>query len=102
MEWLFGAFIILALLERQVKFPLEIGFSESRIVFNTMLKKSYHWSQLGNVKLKDGLLTIDFLNNRLLQRELEDDEDEDEVSEEEFNEFCRKQLEAKNQASKTK
>ena len=39
MEWLFIAFILLALLDYQVKFPLEIGFSESQVVFNYLLKK---------------------------------------------------------------
>jgi hypothetical protein len=92
MEWLFIAFILLAIMERQVKFPLEIGFSESQVVFNTLLKKKYNWSQLSNVVLKDGLLTIDFMNNRLLQREVEEEVEEEEVSEEEFNAFCRMQL----------
>ena len=92
MEWLFVAFIILALLERQVKFPLEIGFSETQVVFNTLVKKRYSWTELSNVVLKDGLLTIDFFNNHLLQREIEDDLEEEEVSEEEFNAFCRLQL----------
>ena len=95
MEWLFVAFILLAILERQVKFPLEIGFSESQIVFNTLFKKKYHWSELTNVVLKDGLLTIDFENNHLIQREVEDEEDEEEVSEAEFNDFCRTQLQKK-------
>lgn len=92
MQWLFIPFVILALLEHQVKFPLEIGFSESRIVFNTFFRKKYDWSQLSNVMLKDGLLTMDFRNNRLLQREIEDDEEEEDASEEEFNAFCREQL----------
>jgi hypothetical protein len=92
---LFGAFIILALLERQVKFPLEIGFSESQVVFNTLLKKRYYWSDLSNVVLKDGLLTIDFLNNRLIQREVEEDDDDEDVPEEEFNAFCKMHLHKK-------
>lgn len=92
MQWLFIPFVILALLEHQVKFPLEIGFSETRIVFNTFFRKKYDWTQLSNVMLKDGLLTMDFRNNRLLQREIEDDEDDDDASEEEFNLFCREQL----------
>jgi hypothetical protein len=92
MQWLFLPFILLALLEHQVKFPLEIGFSESQIVLNTIFKKRYSWSQLTNVMLRDGLLTMDFANNYLLQREVEDDEDEDDASEEEFNQFCRQQL----------
>jgi hypothetical protein len=92
MEWLFGAFILLAILERQVKFPLEIGFSENQVVFNSLFKRKYSWKEVSNVVLKDGLLTIDFLNNHLIQREVEDEVDEDEVSEEEFNAFCRLQL----------
>ncbi|MGB8194859.1 MAG: hypothetical protein WCF67_23190 [Chitinophagaceae bacterium] len=92
LQWLFIAFVILALLERQVKFPLEIGFSENQIVLNTFFKKRYQWSQLTNVMLKDGLLTMDFANNRLLQREVEDEPDEDDATEEEFNQFCRQQL----------
>ena len=92
MEWLIIPFAILALLEHQIKFPMEIGFSEGRIVFNTIFRKKYNWSQLSNVMLKDGLLTMDFRNNRILQREIDDDEEEDDASEEEFNLFCREQL----------
>jgi hypothetical protein len=92
MEWLLVPFIILALLEHQVKFPLEIGFSETRVVFNTLFKRKYNWSDLSNVVLRDGLLTIDFRNNRILQREIEEDEEDDDTSEEEFNTFCREQL----------
>lgn len=92
MQWLIIPFIILALLEHQVKFPLEIGFSETQIVFNTLFRKKYKWNHLSNVMLKDGMLTIDFANNRLMQRPVEDDDDDDDASEEEFNEFCRQQL----------
>lgn len=92
MEWLFFAFILLALLDYQVKFPLEIGFSEKQVVFNYLFKKKYSWSSVSNVVLKDGILTIDFHNNKILQREVEDDIDEEDVSEEEFNEYCRQQL----------
>jgi len=92
LQWLFIPFILLAVLEHQVKFPLEIGFSETQVVFNTLFKKKYKWDQLTNVMLRDGLLTMDFANNRLLQREVEDDEDEDDTSEEEFNLFCKQQI----------
>jgi hypothetical protein len=92
MQWMILPYVVLALLEHQVKFPVEIGFSENAIVVNSIFRKKYKWSQLSNVVLKDGLLTMDFWNNRLLQREVEDDEDEDDASEEEFNLFCREQL----------
>ena len=47
-----------------------------------------------NVVLKDGLLTLDFKSNRLMQREVADDDDEDDADEEEFNAYCRSRLAA--------
>jgi hypothetical protein len=95
-QWLLFVFVILALLEYQAKYTIEIGFSDNEIVFNSMFKRRYNWSQFTNVVLKDGLLTLDFANNRLLQREVEDDED-DNADEDEFNEYCSRQL-AKHQS----
>lgn len=91
LQWLTFAFIILGLLEYQAKYSVEIGFSEKEIVFNTLVKKRYSWKDFTNIVLKDGLLTFDFVSNRLLQREIEDEE-ESEADEEEFNDFCRQQL----------
>jgi len=82
---------VLALLERQIKFPEEIGFNKTGITINTFLKKHYEWSFINNVILKDGLLTIDYKNNKIFQKELE--EEIMPVLEKEFNEFCRLQLE---------
>lgn len=85
-------FIIAALLERQVKFPREIGFSRDGITFNTFPFKNYTWQQVSNVMIKDNMLTIDFTNNKIIQREIEPAElTEDEN---EFNEFCRECLNA--------
>ena len=44
------------------------------------------WSEIANVLLKDGLLTVDFMNNKLFQKLVDDGENE--ASEEEFNEWC--------------
>lgn len=90
-QWLVFVFIILALLEYQAKYAIEIGFSDNEIVFNSLFKKRYHWKQFSNIVLKDGLLTLDFINNRILQREIED-EDDSEADEDEFNEYCKRQL----------
>jgi hypothetical protein len=90
-QWLLFIFIILALLEYQAKYAVEIGFSDNEIVINSMFKKRYNWAQFTNIVLKDGLLTLDFANNRILQREIEDDEEED-ADEDEFNEYCNHQL----------
>ena len=85
------AFIALSLLEYQAKKQVEIGFSDKEILINTLFKKRVQWSELSNVVLKDGILTIDFNNNKIIQREVEDDE-EDDALEEEFNRYCREQL----------
>ena len=89
----FGAFFLLfSVLEYQAKRPLEIGFDDDRVVVNNIVRQRYDWSAFNNVILKDGLLTLDFKNNRLLQKEVADDDEEDDADEEEFNAFCRSRL----------
>jgi hypothetical protein len=74
--------------------PEEIGFSEKGIVFKSVFSKKIAWSDLNNALIKDGILTLDYKNNKLYQAETDDDEDNEEyeVSEEEFNVFCKEQL----------
>ena len=92
--WVGAFFFLLAFLEYQTKRPLEIGFDQDRVVINTLIKRHFDWTMFNNVILKDGLLTLDFKDNRLLQREVADDEDEDDADEEEFNAYCRERLAA--------
>jgi hypothetical protein len=92
VPWVGAFFFLLAFLEYQTKRPLEIGFHHDRVVINTLIKRRYDWSAFNNVVLRDGLLTLDFSNNRLLQKEVADDEEEDDADEEEFNAFCRARL----------
>ncbi|MBS1601466.1 MAG: hypothetical protein JST42_02275, partial [Bacteroidetes bacterium] len=92
VPWLGLVFMALTFLEYQTKRPLEIGFDLDRIVMNTLIPRRFTWTDFNNIILKDGLLTLDFKNNRLLQREVADDEDEDDADEEEFNMFCRQRL----------
>lgn len=92
LPWLGILFFLQSFLEYQVKRPLEIGFSGKQVVINTLFKRSYDWTDFNNVVLKDGLLTLDFKNNRLLQKEVVDDEDEDDADETEFNEYCQSRL----------
>ena len=91
LPWLGVLFFLQSFLEYQVKRPLEIGFSADRVVINTLFKRNYTWTAFNNVILKDGLLTLDFKNNRLLQKEVLDD-GEDDADEEEFNDYCRERL----------
>jgi hypothetical protein len=90
-QWLFFVFLLLTFLEYQAKYPLEIGFSPDKIVINSLLRKTFPWSAFNNVLVKDGLLTLDFKNNRLLQKQVDEEEDGDE---DEFNEYCRQMLDA--------
>lgn len=83
-------FIVAALLERQIKFPQEIGFSNEGVTFNTFPFKHYNWDAVKNVVLKDDIITIDFNNNKIIQREIEPAELTEE--ENEFNVFCNQQL----------
>jgi hypothetical protein len=92
--WVGAIFFLLSFLEYQTKRPLEIGFDHDRIVMNTLFKRQFDWSVLNNVILKDGLLTLDFKNNKLIQKMVADDDDEDDADEEEFNTYCRSRLTA--------
>jgi hypothetical protein len=90
-QWMFIPFVFFALLEAQAKYPLEIGFYEGGIVLNVLFKKKWPWSNLQSVILKDGLLTLDFKNNTVIQKEVLDDEEPD-APEDEFNDYCRSKL----------
>jgi len=88
--WMAILYTAAGLLEKQVKFPQEIGFSENEISFNTLPRKSLKWNQVSNALIKDGLLTIDLKNNRLYQKEIEGYVTAD--IEKEFNDFCYQRI----------
>jgi len=90
--WVGALFLLLTFLEYQTKRPLEIGFDQDRVVINTLFKQQFDWKAFNNVILKDGLLTLDFKSNRLIQREVADDDEDDDADEEEFNAYCRARL----------
>jgi hypothetical protein len=89
--WMLIPFIFFAFLETQAKYPLEIGFFADGVVLNSLFKKKWSWKEFQSVILKDGLLTLDFRNNNLIQKEVLDD-DEPDAPEDEFNDYCRAKL----------
>jgi hypothetical protein len=91
LQWLIVPFFILALMEAQVKYPLEIGFYSEGAVLNSLFNRKFPWSSLQSVILKDGVLTLDFKNNNIIQKEVLDDDDPD-APEDEFNDYCRSKL----------
>ena len=90
LPWLFIPFAALGLFEKQAKLPLEIGFTDNAVVINTLFRRYYQWTDFNNIVLKDDILTLDFKNNRLLQRETVDEEGD--AGEDEFNDYCRDRL----------
>jgi hypothetical protein len=88
--WLAAVFLLAAFLEKPLKVVPEYAFDDHEIAFNSFPQKKYSWSDVNNVVLKDGLLTIDFKTNKMVQGEVNDD-----VSvqlEKEFNDYCKGRL----------
>jgi hypothetical protein len=91
LQWFCVPFFLLSFLEYQAKYPLEVGFTNEQVVINTLFKRKFTWIDFNNIILKDGLLTLDFKNNTLFQKEAIED-DEGEADEDEFNDYCRERL----------
>ncbi len=91
-SWMTILYFIAVVSEKQVKFPQEIAFDDDGVIVNSLPKKVYTWSQVSNVILKDGILTLDLKNNKLIQKPVESDTSKRE--EDEFNEFCVSKLNA--------
>jgi len=94
-NFLYIIFLIAAIIEKPAKLLPEVAFDQHEIVLNTFPKQLWKWSDFNNVILKDGLLTIDCKNNKLIQRVV--NEPVTKETEAEFNEFCRKQLTEKSE-----
>jgi hypothetical protein len=71
----------------------EVIITETQIVYPSFPLKKIDWKKLNNTLLKDGLLTIDFKNNKFIQQLI--DETKTSINEKEFNEFCKQQLKGK-------
>lgn len=92
--WIAVAVAAVALLKGLVTKTFEFNFAETEIHLQFFPEKIISWQQLQNVVLKDGLLTIDFKNNKIIQSEILPAESNF-INEAEFNEFCHSQLAAK-------
>lgn len=88
--WIGWGYALMAVIERWVKAPDEIGFSREAVVRNSFPKKKYDWVEIENVMIKDNLFTLDLRSNKIIQKEL--DEPITEALEKEFNAFCKQQL----------
>lgn len=89
-QWIGWAYALLAVIERWVKVPDEIGFSKEKVVRNSLPKKQYEWVEIDNVVIRDNLFTLDLRSNKIIQKELEEPIAKE--VEDEFNAYCKEQL----------
>ena len=66
----------------------EVTLLPDKIIYPSFPEREITWNELQNVVLKDGILTIDFKNDKLIQNEIEFTG----LDEQKINEFCRKHL----------
>ncbi len=86
LSWLSLAFFLICLLEYQARQPVQIILGAEIIIAQGFLKRSYPWHRFSNIVLKDGLLTLDFKNNRIIQKEITDNNHQ---GEDLFNRYCQ-------------
>ena len=69
--------------------PLAFVFSRKTIKKNFFPKKEYEWSQFESIILRDGFLTINFRNNKIIQAPVKDMTKEETAA---FNDFVKEML----------
>lgn len=101
-----AAAVFLALATRSILFPAVIAVfafvlewsyvqprvsisGEQLILVRSYNTRKYRWDELNNVVLKDGLLTLDFTNNKVLQLTIQNNSG---VNDAAFNDFCAGQI----------
>jgi hypothetical protein len=87
-----AASLALAVLYFIAKREMDVIVYPDRITYPSFPSKNIRWSELNNIILKDGLLTIDFKNNKIIQQLIDE---KNTVDESDFNQYCREQLAAK-------
>jgi len=75
---------------------LQVLINPDKINYTSFPVRAIQWNELNNVILKDGILTIDFRNNKIVQAEIDDVSNT--INEKEFNDFCSQQLKDKSKA----
>lgn len=90
-HWIIGVLNILFMILHTAALQKPIvSINESQVIYPSFPKKKIDWQELSNLMIKDGLLTIDFKNNRIIQQQIADILST--IDEKEFNDFCRQQL----------
>ncbi|MBL7752359.1 MAG: hypothetical protein JNN29_13310 [Chitinophagaceae bacterium] len=87
--WMTAVFIVLQFLYQLSVGDPAVRVAQHGITYGNRFARRFAWKELSNVVLKDGLLTLDFKNNRLFQQYISE---ESGVIEQDFNGFCQEQL----------
>lgn len=90
--WLAAVLLLLAFFDWLTLRPLAVRFSDEGIAYPSFPPKKIGWQELNNVILKDGILTIDFKNDKLLQSALA--RESEGAAEAPFNAYCQLRLAA--------
>ena len=89
--WVVGVLNILFMILHTASLQKPIvSINERQVIYPSFPKKIIDWQDLSNLIIKDGLLTIDFKNNKIIQQQIADISAT--IDEKEFNDFCRQQL----------
>lgn len=97
LEWWITLLIaIVTVFQAFIKSRFEVEVNEKSVFIKMFPQKNIEWRSLQNLLIKDDLLTIDYTNNKIMQAEIEPSLSKI-GSEKEFNEFCRRQLQAHKQ-----
>ncbi|MGZ8516820.1 MAG: hypothetical protein ACXWWD_05690 [Chitinophagaceae bacterium] len=90
--WMALGVIVVAIFYAVSLRNLIVYVNPDQIIYPSFPRKILKWSDLNNIILKDGLLTIDFKTNKLAQAEVNRNDNDSAMNEEEFNDFCRNHL----------
>lgn len=90
--WLAILNMILIFIYPLIQKELRVMFDENQIDYPSFPVKKISWTEVDNVILKDGLLTIDLKNNKILQSEILETKNGFSIDENDFNQFCKEQI----------
>ncbi len=91
--WVAVLVAMLILLYTMSKRQLVVTVDDHKISYPSFPNRNIAWHDLNNLILKDRILTIDFRDNKLIQQDI--DSKSYHVNEQEFNDFCKQQLQVK-------
>ena len=78
--------LILAYLYLKAKKDFTVKVAKNGVEFSGLPNRTFNWSDLNNLILKDNLLTIDFKNDKVIQQYLPEN---NQIKEQDFNDFCK-------------